>query len=60
MMPQSTKRFNGKKYDLWESKFMKRSDALSKAAKLRKQGILARVVAYKDRQGQKRYAIYAS
>jgi len=53
------KNIGGHRYDLWESGFTLKSAALSKAKKLRKQKIPARVVSYKDKQNQKRYAIYA-
>ena len=52
------KNIGGRRYDLWESGFTLKSAALSKAKKLRKQKIPARVISYKDKQSQKRYAVY--
>ena len=59
MIPSATKKFNGKKYQLWESRFLRKGNASNKAARLQKLGIPTKIVAYKDRQGQTRYAIYA-
>lgn len=52
------KNIGGRRYDLWESGFTLKSAALSKAKKLRKQKIPARVIAYKNKQNRKQYAIY--
>ena len=46
------KNIGGHRYDLWESGFTLKSAALSKAKKLRKQKIPARVVSYKDKQNR--------